>query len=178
MTALTLRWAVASDLDAIRDLMARSINTLQSGFLSAEQVIASHAVMGLDTQLIADGTYLLAEREGVLVGCGGWSWRATLYGGDHSASLRDPELLNPAHDPAKIRAMYTHPDYARQGIGRAILSGCEAAAQEAGFAAVELMATMSGKPLYMASGYLPVEENAATVGDVVVPLLRMQKRFA
>lgn len=178
MSALIFRWAEGRDLDDIRALMALSIDRLQSSFLSPEQIVASRAVMGLDTQLIVDGTYLLAEREGVLIGCGGWSWRATLYGGDHSTTLRDPVSLDPTKDPAKIRAMYTHPDYARQGIGRAILAGCEEAARAAGFGAVELMATMSGKPLYLANGYLPVEETAATVEGVQVPLLRMQKRFS
>ena len=118
---------------------------MQIGLLSPEQVAASHAIMGLDTQLIEDGTYLIAKRDGVIAGCGGWSKRATLYGGDHSTALRDPELLDPAHDPAKIRAMYTNPDFARQGVGRLILEGCESAAAQHGFTSVELMATLSGE---------------------------------
>ncbi|MCQ8241218.1 GNAT family N-acetyltransferase [Rhizosaccharibacter radicis] len=155
--------------------MALAIDGLQSAFLSPEQVVASRAIMGLDTQIVEDGTYLLAEKNGVIAGCGGWSRRATLYGGDHSTQLRDPVLLDPARDAAKIRAMYTHPAFARQGVGRLILRRCEEAAREAGFAAVELMATLSGQPLYVAAGYQPVETVDANVQGVVVPLIRMRK---
>lgn len=131
--------------------------------------------MGLDTQLIADGTYVAAEEDGVIAGCGGWSRRATLYGGDHSADLRDPALLDPARDAARIRAMYTHPARARRGIGRLILAYCEAAAAAEGFSSVELMSTLSGQPLYLACGYTPVESAPAQVGGVTVPLVRMRK---
>ncbi len=175
---LRTRWATAADLPAIERLMALAIDELQAAFLSPEQIVASRAVMGLDTQLIQDGTYLLAERDGVMVGCGGWSRRATLYGGDHSAALRDPVLLDPARDPARIRAMYTHPAFARQGIGRLILSGCEQAAMAAGYSAAELMATLSGQPLYVACGYAPVESVEADVDGIAVPLVRMRKRLA
>ena len=141
------RRATLADLPALRSLMALAIDGLQSEFLSPEQVIASRAIMGLDTQLVEDGTYLLAERDGVIAGCGGWSRRATLYGGDHSADLRDPKFLDPTRHAAKIRAMYTHPAFARQGVGRLILSECEKAAEAAGFSVVELMATLSGERL-------------------------------
>ncbi len=175
MKTVGTRWATPADLPALAALIAQAIETLQAGFLTPEQIVASRAVMGLDTQLVADGTYLVAERDGVIVGCGGWSRRATLYGGDHSAGLRDPQLLDPARDPAKIRAMYTHPRCARQGIGRVILSGCERAAHAEGFSMVELMATLSGQPLYVASGYEPVEMVAADVNGIAVPLVRMRK---
>ncbi|MGN6376890.1 MAG: GNAT family N-acetyltransferase [Sphingomonas sp.] len=171
------RWAVKEDLAALRALMKRSIDTLQAGLLSPEQVEASHAIMGLDTQLIEDGTYLIAERAGMLAGCGGWSKRATLYGGDHSHALRDPELLDPARDPAKIRAMYTDPAFARLGVGRLILEGCETAAAQNGFASVELMATLSGERLYAASGYVPVERVETLASGIAIPLVRMQKRL-
>ncbi|MFT8643813.1 GNAT family N-acetyltransferase [Gluconacetobacter sp.] len=177
MQAVSTRWASEADLPAMESLIALAIGTLQAAFLSPEQVAASHAIMGLDTQLVADGTYLVAERDGEIVGCGGWSRRATLYGGDHSTSLRDPRLLDPARDPAKIRAMYTHPRYARQGIGRVILAGCEQAARAEGFSAVELMATLSGQPLYAASGYAPVETVEANVNGIMVPLVRMRRLF-
>lgn len=176
MTArISTRWATEDDLPALRALMGLAIETLQAGFLSPGQIAASRAVMGLDTQLVKDRTYLLAEKGGAIAGCGGWSRRATLYGGDHSTSLRDPALLDPARDAAKIRAMYTHPDFARQGIGRLVLTGCEQAAAEAGFSAAELMATLSGRPLYAACGYEPVETTAAMVDGVEVPLIRMRK---
>ncbi len=177
MTDYRTRWATSADLPALRSLMALAIDGLQSTFLSPEQVIASRAIMGLDTQLVEDGTFLLAERDGVIAGCGGWSRRATLYGGDHSADLRDPNFLDPTRDAAKIRAMYTHPAFARQGIGRLILSECEKAAAAAGFSIVELMATLSGERLYAVSGYQLVEMVEAKVEGIVVPLLRMRKAF-
>lgn len=171
----THRVAVTADIPAIAALMARAIGTLQRDFLTQAQVEASHAVMGLDTQLIADGTYVLVEVEdGRLAGCGGWSRRATLYGGDHSTALRDAALLDPARDAARIRAMYTDPDFVRQGVGRLVLSVCEAAAREAGFARAEMMATLAGEPLYQACGYRPIER-IETPGDVPVPMIRMGK---
>lgn len=175
--AYQTRWAEKHDLPALKALMKRAIDALQTGLLSPEQVAASHAIMGLDTQLIEDGTYLIAERDGVIAGCGGWSKRATLYGGDHSTALRDPELLDPAHDPAKIRAMYTNPDFARQGVGRLILEGCESAAAQHGFTSVELMATLSGERLYTASGYAPVEKVDAVANEIAIPLIRMRKQL-
>lgn len=115
--AFLTRWAVADDLPALKTLMTLAIDALQVELLTPQQVAASHAIMGLDTQLVTDGTYLIAEKNGAIAGCGGWSKRATLYGGDHSTDLRNPQLLDPAHDVAKIRAMYTHPHHARQRIG-------------------------------------------------------------
>lgn len=156
--------------------MARSIDALQKGFLDAAQIAASRSVMGLDTQLIADGTYFVVERDARLAGCGGWSRRATLYGGDHSSAQRDPALLDPTRDAARVRAMYTDPDCTRLGIGRLILSLCERAALDAGFSRVELMATLSGEPLYRASGYHEIERvTTPTVTGVAVPLIRMGK---
>ncbi|APX65848.1 GNAT family N-acetyltransferase [Sphingomonas sp. gentR] len=172
----TFRWADAADIPAIAVLMNRAISVLQKGFLSPAEIAASRSVMGLDTQLIADGTYLLAERDGRLAGCGGWSARATLYGGDHSHALRDAAMLDPASDPARIRAMYVDPDFARQGLGRAILARCEAAARAAGFTSAEMMATLAGEPLYRACGYAPIEAiRSAPVEGVQVPLIRMGK---
>src|ERR1700733_10499634 len=108
--------------------------------------------MGLDTQLIKDGTYFVIEADGCIAGCGGWSRRATLFGGNHTAG-RSEALLDPARDAARVRAMYTHPDFARKGVGRMILAHCEAAAAKEGFRKVELAATMSGLPLYRVCGY-------------------------
>lgn len=133
--------------------------------------------MGLDTQLIEDGTYLVAEKGGAIAGCGGWSRRATLYGGDHSEGLRNPKLLDPNREPAKIRAMYTHPDFARQGVGRLVLRKCEEAAAQNGFSTVELMATLSGERLYAASGYVPIEKVEAVANGITVPLVRMHKQL-
>ncbi len=173
---LSHRLTLEADLPALKALMALAIDTLQAGFLNPAQIAASHAVMGLDTQLVADRTYFLVEEGGVLAGCGGWSRRATLYGGDHSTALRDEVLLDPARDSARVRAMYTHPNFARRGVGRLILRLCEAAAAAEGFARVQLMATLSGEPLYKACGYREIERTAAApVGGVVVPLILMGK---
>lgn len=170
------RLATEEDLPALRALMQRSIERLQDEFLTPQQVRASHKVMGLDTQLVADRTYILVEVDGRIAGCGGWSWRATLYGGDDSVVAREPAPLDPAKDAAKIRAMYTDPDFARRGIGRRVLTLCEEAARAAGFSRAEMMATLSGEPLYRACGYLPVEAiESAPIDGVRVPLLRMEK---
>jgi GNAT superfamily N-acetyltransferase len=170
------RLAIEADLAPLRSLMERAIGELQKGFLDAGQIAASHAVMGLDTQLVADRTYFLVEADGRLAGCGGWSRRATLYGGDHSAALRDAAVLDPAVDAARVRAMYTDPAFARRGIGRLILELCEAAAAAEGFSRVELMATLAGEPLYHACGYQEIERTAAApVDGVEVPLVRMGK---
>jgi GNAT superfamily N-acetyltransferase len=173
---LTHRLATEDDLPALRSLMALAIDELQRGFLDDAQIVASRQVMGLDTQLVADRTYFLVEADGALAGCGGWSRRSTLYGGDHSIGLRDAALLDPGRDAARVRAMYTHPDFARRGVGRLILRLGEVAAAREGFARVQLMATASGVPLYRACGYVEIERTtSAPVEGVVVPLILMGK---
>ena len=157
---LTHRLAVEADICAIAALMERAIAELQRPFLSPAQIAASQLSMGLDTQLIADGTYFAIIDGGELVGCGGWSKRATLYGGNHSAGLRDNRLLDPSTEPARIRAMYSDPAHVRRGIGRLILALCEAEARDAGFQRLELMATAAGEPLYTACGYQVIERVA------------------
>jgi GNAT superfamily N-acetyltransferase len=149
---------------------------LQRGYLTAEEIAASQAIMGLDTQLIEDGTYfVVVECEGRIAGSGGWSRRATLFGGNHSTG-RDTALLDPAKDPARVRAMYTSPAFARRGIGRVILGLCERAAAAEGFLRVELAATLAGEPLYLACGYRPIERFLSdTPSGVRVPLIRMGK---
>jgi len=171
---LTHRLATPQDMPALTALMDRAICELQRGFLTDDQIAASRKLMGLDSQLIEDRTYFIVEEDGKLAGCGGWSARATLYGGDHSPG-RDAHGLNPATDAARVRAMYTHPDFARRGVGRLILSLCEAAAREAGFARVELAGTMAGQPLYEACGYTVLERLTDDRGGAPVPLLRMGK---
>ncbi len=177
MQPLTYRRANPADLPELRALMAFAIDRLQNDFLTRAQVVASAILMGLDTQLIADSTYLVVESDGGIVGCGGWSRRATLYGGDHAGDLRDPRQLDPATEPARIRAMYTHPDATRRGVGRLILATCEAAAAAEGFASVELIATLAGEPLYRACGYAPIERTCAVAGGIEVPIVRMGKRL-
>jgi GNAT superfamily N-acetyltransferase len=173
---LTHRLATLDNLDALREVMRRSIAALQTGFLTPEQVRVSHTVMGLDTQLVRDGTYFIIECGDRIAGCGGWSWRSTLYGGDESVVSREPESLDPATDAARIRAMYTDPDFARRGVGRLVIRLCEEAAMDAGFRRATMMATMSGVPLYEACGYVQVEPVlSAPVDGVRVPLVRMEK---
>ena len=176
-TSVAIRLARLDDLPALEKVMDMAIGRLQSAFLSPAQVEASRAVMGLDRQLVADGTYFIAEVDGALAGCGGWSRRATLYGGDHSAGLREPRLLDPATEAARVRAMYTHPAFARRGIGRALLAHCEAEARAEGFARCELMATLAGEPLYRTAGYDVIEEIADERGGAPVPLKRMGKKL-
>jgi len=172
--SFTHRRATEADIPTLRALMDAAIGELQRGFLTPEQIAASRMVMGLDTQLIADGTYFAVEASGRLAGCGGWSRRATLFGGNHTAG-RDPALLDPGTDAARIRAMYTSPDFTRRGVGRLILSLCEAAAAAEGFRRAELAATLSGEPLYLACGYHPIEPFAVEADGVKVPLIRMGK---
>jgi GNAT superfamily N-acetyltransferase len=173
-TGLTHRLARLDDLEALRNLMNAAISELQKSFLDDSQIASSRTIMGLDTQLIEDGTYFVVEVHGKLAGCGGWSRRATLYGGDQSPG-RSAALLNPAQDAARVRAMYTHPDHVRKGVGRTILGLCEAAARREGFNTVELMATLAGEPLYRACGYEAIGRVVDDRGGAAVPLLRMRK---
>ena len=171
-----LVWRVADrrDIPALSILMDAAIAQLQRGFLDDAQIAASRAIMGLDTQLVEDGTYFVVESGGVLAGCGGWSRRATLYGGDHSPG-REPALLDPEMDAARVRAMYTAPAFARRGVGRLILSLCEEAAGAEGFKRLELVSTLAGQPLYAAGGYTPIEAFEDPRGGAPVPLVRMGK---
>ena len=125
------RLATFADLPQLEALMTLSIRQLIGAYLDPSRVEASFEIMGVDTQLIEDGTYFGIELDGRIVGCGGWSRRATMFGGDHSAN-RDARQLDPTVEPARVRAMYTHPDFARRGIGRLVLSLCEAAAMREG----------------------------------------------
>ena len=174
----THRLATESDLPALRALMESAIRQLLPQFLSAEKVEASFAVMGVDSQLIADGTYFVLEEDGVLAGCGGWSRRATLFGGNHTAG-RDARLLDPTSEAARVRAMYTNPAFIRRGVGRQIIALCEAAARAEGFTRTELGATAGGEPLYIACGYTEIERlDVPTPSGVTVPITRMGKTIA
>jgi len=172
---LALRISAEADEPAMRALMQRAIAELLKPYLPAEGVAASFEIMGLDSQLIADRTYFAVTDGGAIVGCGGWSRRATLFGGDHTAG-RDAALLDPARDAARVRAMYTDPVHTRHGIGRMVLDACETAARAEGFARVELAATLAGEPLYRACGYQVIEPFVSrTSTGVEVPLVRMGK---
>jgi GNAT superfamily N-acetyltransferase len=170
----TSRLAVSGDVPALTVLMDAAIVELQRSYLDDSQILSSRAIMGIDTELIDDGTYFVVELGSDIAGCGGWSRRATLYGGNQTPG-RDSKLLDPSVDPARVRAMYTNPEYARRGVGRLILSLCEAAAAAEGFTRLELMSTLSGEPLYTAYGFRPLERLEDSTGGVPVPLVRMQK---
>lgn len=178
LEGFTHRAAVPADEPGIAALMDLAINALLPQFLTPAQVEVSRTIMGLDRQLVADGTYFVVHEtaSGTLAACGGWSNRATLYGGDHSTAQRNSALLQMGVDAARIRAMYTHPGFARRGLGRYVLDICESAALAAGFSRVELMATLGGEPLYRACGYEEIERIiSASIGGVDVPGLRMGK---
>jgi GNAT superfamily N-acetyltransferase len=172
--AFTHRLADRTDLPAMEALMDLAIGELLKPYLDAAQIEASRLVMGLDTQLVEDGTYFVVEADGALAGCGGWSRRATMYGGDHSAG-RDAALLDPPRDSARVRAMYTHPAFTRRGVGRLILALCEDAARGEGFARAELVATAAGRPLYAACGYELIAEHIDARVGRMVPLWHMGK---
>ena len=154
---LNFRLANSEDIPSVKGLMEQSIAELLGNYVNEEELEASFESMGLDDQLILDKTYFLIDFEGVLVGCGGWSNRKTLFGGNHTPN-RSNDFLDPNHDAAKIRAMYTHPDWARKGIGTFILELAEKEACNAGFKRCELMATLSGIYLYKRRGYKIDEE--------------------
>jgi GNAT superfamily N-acetyltransferase len=169
------RHAEPGDAPQLELLMKAAIGELLAPYLAPDEVTASFAVMGLDRQLIEDGTYLVVEHEGLIVASGGWSARATLFGGDHTQG-RNAAKVDPATEPARMRAMYTHPEHTRRGIGRFILSESEKEAAERGFRRATLVATMAGLPLYRACDYREVEHfREATPTGVSVPLVRMEK---
>ena len=174
---LTHRLAKREDLEALKALMASAISENQKAFLDESQIASSRTIMGLDTQLIDDGTYFIVEINGQLAGCGGWSRRATMYGGDQTPG-RSAALLDPTKDPARIRAMYTHPNHVRKGIGKLIIALCEEAAKAESFTKMELVATLSGEPLYRACGFESYETIVDDRGGAGVPLLRMRKSLS
>lgn len=172
---LISRLATLDDVPRLTEVMDAAISELQRAYLDDAQIEASRAVMGIDTQLIEDGTYFVIETaDGDVAGCGGWSRRATMYGNDHSPG-RDAKLLSPDVDAARVRAMYTRPAYARRGVGRLVLELCEAAAAAEGFTRLELVGTLAGEPLYAAYGFVPLERLDASVTDVPVQCVRMAK---
>jgi GNAT superfamily N-acetyltransferase len=148
-----VRKATVDDREAITRLIAESARHLSRAKYSDKQIEAAIAsVFGVDTDLIHDGTYFVADKDGTLIGCGGWSRRKPLFGGDQYSN-RAAGYVDPEHEPAKIRAFFVHPQHARKGVARAILSACEREALEHGFRALELMSTLPGIKFYEASGY-------------------------
>jgi GNAT superfamily N-acetyltransferase len=173
-----LRKAEFSDAAKIAALIAASVRGLATDDYDAAQIeLSIQTVFGVDDQLIKDRTYFVAvDEDGELVGCGGWSKRKTLYGASAYEQSRDPESLDPAVDAAKIRAFFIHPEWARRGIGSAILDACEEEAREQGFASAEMMATLPGVKLYAVRGYAGDEEVDVPLDDTVsIKCIRMKK---
>jgi len=179
---LFVRQAVADDIPALQSLIRQSVLGLQGADYTPEQLeLALERVFGVDTQLIEDGTYFVAEAEvgggRVLAGCGGWSKRKTLYGSDHCAG-REDALLDPNCEAAKIRAFFVHPAWARRGVGSRILDVCEAAAVAAGFRRLEMGATLTGVPLYVARGYSEGERRQVPLQPgLSLPIVHMEKQL-
>ena len=178
-----IRPATTHDIPRLREVIEASVRVLQAEDYSPAQIEgALKSVYGVDSQLIADGTYLVAEvfespDNSEIAGCGGWSKRKTLYGGDQYAA-REDSLLDPARDPAKIRAFFVDPAWVRRGIGSLILEACENAARKAGFTRLEMGATLSGVAFYRAKGYAALEELEVPLGNgETLPIVRMTKEF-
>jgi N-acetylglutamate synthase-like GNAT family acetyltransferase len=176
---MLIRKAANDDIAALEELIPQSVRLLSTSYYTVEQIESALVyIFGVDTQLIEDGTYYVAEIEGKIIGCGGWSKRRTLYGGDQAKAEVD-SLLDPEIDSARIRAFFIHPDHKRKGIGSRIMETCELAAQEAGFSTLELVATLPGEPLYRAFGYEVAERFETALPDgISLPLARMTKRVA
>lgn len=172
----TIRLATYDDIPKLNELIALSVRGLSTDYYTSTQIeSAIKYVFGVDTQLLIDGTYYIAEIGQTIVGCGGWSKRNTLYGGDQHKDIEDP-LLNPETDAARIRAFFVHPGYARQGIGRQIITICESAAKKEGFTNFELGATLPGVPLYEVMGYAAIERIDASLPDgEILGIIKMRK---
>jgi GNAT superfamily N-acetyltransferase len=173
-----IRPARGDDIPALERLIPLSVHGLQSPFYSAAQMEAALGpVFGVDRRLIEDGTYFVAEHSGQIVGCGGWSRRRAVFGGDRD-HVGEDDQLDPVSDPARIRAFFVHPDRARRGIGRSILSACESALHAAGFRDAVLVATLAGEPLYASSGYAVTERYEVPLSEgLTLAVVRMAKGF-
>jgi predicted N-acetyltransferase YhbS len=172
----SVRLARERDVAAIEALIPVSARALQAATYTPAQIEgALGTVFAVDRQLIADGTYFVAERDGAIVGCGGWSRRRTLFGGDRGVP-RDDSQLDPLREPARIRAFFVHPACARQGVGRLLMQACERAAIAAGFGTLELVATLAGEPLYAAFAFRAIERyELALANGLSLPAVRMTK---
>lgn len=163
---MTIRTAVLADTPALEALIDTSIHVLGGRYYSEAEVASSmEHVFGVDSTMIEDGTYIVVEHEGGIIGAGGWSFRRTPFGGDQATPVRDADHRQPGPDPAVIRAMFVHPDWARQGVGGIIMRACEDLARAAGFRDLELVATLSGVEFYERMGYRASREISYEMGD-------------
>ena len=172
------RLASEGDIPALEILIPLSVRALQAAHYSPAQLdMALGPVFGVDGQLISDGTYFVVEEQGQIIGCGGWSRRKAMFGGDRGRPGQDA-LLDAKSEPARIRAFFVHPAWARRGIGRSILAACEDAIRAAGFQTAELVATLTGEPLYASCDYAVVERYEVPMsGGLTLPVVRMSKRL-
>src|SRR6185436_12067977 len=177
---LEIRLATLEDIPELGELIRNSVRGLSATYYSAEQIESALVhIFGVDTQLILDQTYFIAAAGEQIAGSGGWSKRATLFGGDQTKSDETDALLDPATQPARVRAFYIHPDWSRKGVGSLILKSCEDAAAEAGFTRIELAATLPGVPFYLARGYEQGGEISIEIPDgPSLPVVRMTKVLA
>jgi GNAT superfamily N-acetyltransferase len=178
--SFTIRKATFGDQAAIEKLIAESVRGLSADDYNERQIeLSIKTVFGVDTELIADKTYFVAETENCeMAGCGGWSKRKTLYGASVYSLSRDSELLNPERDAAKIRAFFINPEFARQGIGTMILEACEREAKAHGFKSAEMMATLPGVKLYAMRGYEGSEEVKVPIGENIdIICVKMRKNL-
>jgi GNAT superfamily N-acetyltransferase len=176
---LEVRLAQLADVPALNALIERSARQLSIGYYTAPQIdaVVRH-VFGVDTRLIEDQTYFMILDDGQPAGCGGWSRRRTLYGGDQRP-MGGVDWLDPAVDAAKIRAFFVAPEFARRGVGRQLLASCEAAARDAGYSSLELMATLPGVPFYSALGFKPVRDVTDVLPDgTAIEFVHMQRPVA
>jgi len=175
---ISIRVAVMEDVPALKELIPLSARELSKGYYTPKQVeSAIKYIFGVDTQLIVDKTYYVAEAEEQIVGCGGWSKRKTMFGGDQMKQESDP-MLDPKEDAGRIRAFFIHPDWARKGIGRRIIQACEDAAKVDGFTRMELVATLPGEPLYAAMGYDVTERFDIPMSDGTgLPAAHMKRQL-
>jgi predicted N-acetyltransferase YhbS len=173
-----LRKATLADAPSLELLIAESVRGLsRQDYTDAQIEAALGTAFGLDRELIRDGTYFVAEVDGEIVGCGGWSRRKTLFGGDQQPG-RQSELLDPVRDSARVRAFFVRPDWARRGIGRALIARCEAEASTQGFGSAELVATLAGHRLYRAFGYVGDDRSEYRLpGDVAIEFIPMRKKL-
>jgi GNAT superfamily N-acetyltransferase len=173
---IVCRPARASDVPVLQPLIERSARALSAAYYTPPEIEAAlRFVFGIDSMLIADETYFVAERDGIALGCGGWSYRATLYGGDQRP-MGGADRLDPRRHPARIRAFFVAPEAARQGVGRKLLGVCEDAARAAGFRSLELMATLPGVPFYAALGFEAVQDVTDTLPNgVALRFVRMRR---
>ena len=187
--SIRIRAATYDEVPVLRELIEASVRQLQAhDYTEKQREAALRTVFGVDSQLIADGTYLVADASAIvsgsgdahakpaIAGCGGWSKRKTLFGGDQW-SAREDSLLDPARDAAKIRAFFVHPAWARQGLGTLILDACENAARAAGFTRFEMGATLTGVKFFSVKGYIPIKRLEVPLDDgEVLPIVQMEKR--